>query len=413
MIQEAAGKIKGNARACLITEPFFTIPHTMYTGYMTLYMIELGMTKSQVGMVSSLGLAAHLVFAVISSYVIDKMGRRTVTLIFDVIGWSMAQVVWAIARDIRYFVAAALINAFGRIVMNSFHCLMLEDSPMESRIYIFNFMQVAGLIAGFFAPLSAFLIRRYTLVPAMRGFFWFGTIFMTGMFFIRHLYLRETTVGKQKMRETRDVGVMEAIRTYIPVMRRIRKNRILLLALALRTLNFIQLTTRNTFLSVLVTERWGFPAGSMAIFQTVNAFVMLFVLLLVSPALANYTRRWPVVIGLAFHIAATGILLFAPAGASLPLLVLCSVLIAMGTSIATPYIEALSANAIDNEDRSLINAVASVILLSISSPFGYIGGVLSTIDTRLPFVMTLTIFAICLFLLRAIDTLSVKQEAAR
>jgi len=400
MIKKAAASITGNARACIITEPFFTIPNSMYTGYMTLYMIELGMTKSQVGMVTSLGLAAHLFFAVISAYVIDKMGRKRVTLIFDIIGWSVAQTVWAIARDIRYFIAAALINAFGRIVMNSFHCIMLEDSPLESRIHIFTFMQVAVLIAGFFAPLSAFIINKLTLVTAMRVFYAFGAICMTGMFFIRHMYFTETTVGLQKMKEMKGVSFWPVVRTYASVMKRVIRNRALLLALTLRTLNFIQLMIRNTFLSVLVTERWGFSAGVMAVFQTVNALVMLFVLLLISPALADYSRRWPIALGLSFHIGATAILLLAPARPSFPLLVLCSVLIAMGTSIATPRIEALSANSIDNEDRSLVNAVASVLLLSISTPFGYIGGLLSAADTRLPFLLTLTIFILCMVLLR-------------
>jgi len=114
----------------------------MFTGYMTLYMLEFGISKAQVGMITSLGLGVAIFFALISAYLTDKYGRRYTTLIFDIIGWAAAQLIWALARNIYFFIAAAVINAFGRVVMNSWHCLMLEDSKPESRIHIFNFYRL-------------------------------------------------------------------------------------------------------------------------------------------------------------------------------------------------------------------------------------------------------------------------------
>jgi len=398
-MREAASGIKGNARVCVFLEPFFAIPHTMYTGYMTLYMIELGMGKSQVGLITSLGLAVHIFFALISTYITDKYGRKYTTLIFDITGWGLAQLIWAIALDIRFFIAAAIVNASFRVVANSWQCLMLEDCKPEVRVHVFNFLQIAGVFAGFFAPVGALLIGRMTLVPAMRVMLTFSVIAMMVFFIVRHFWVTETAVGVKKMEEMKGVRLRDVFVLYVPALKRIAGNRMLIVALLLRALNFIQQTIRTTFLAVLVTESLGFPAEAMALFHVVSAVVMLLTLMFITPVLSRVTRRWPVSMGILFHLASILVLLLSPPASNYPLLILSAVFIALGTSITTPRIEALAANAIVNEDRSLANAIIAVIILALTTPFGYIGGVLSEIDSRLPFLLTFVIFLCCLLLL--------------
>jgi len=395
----AALSIKGNARVCVLMEPLFAIPITLYTGFMTLYMLELGMTRSQVGMVTSLGLAIHIFFALISTYVTDKLGRRYTSLIFDIIGWGVAQLVWAFALDIRFFIVAAVFNAFFRIVANSWMCLLLDDSAPDTRVNIFNFLQIANIFAGFFAPIGALLVNRMSLVPAMRVMILFSAVIMTLTFIVRHFFLTETSVGRQKMQEMKGVGISSTFKTYVLVAKRIFKDKLLMIAVLLRSLNFIQLTIRGTFLAVLVTERLGFSAETMALFHTLNAVVLLCVMMFITPLLSIFTNRWPISLGIWLHIAATVVLLLSPPE-NISLLIIGAILIAAGTAIATPRIDAFAANAVDNDDRSVANAVMAVILLLLSTPFGLIAGILSEADPRLPFLLTLTLFLLCLLLLR-------------
>ena len=404
MIRDAAVSIKGNARTCVFMEPLFVIPQTMYISYMPLYMRELGLTMSQVGMVTSIGLAVNIFFALISAYVTDKFGRRYTSLIFDTIGWLGAQLIWAFALNFHFFVAAAVVNAFGRIVMNSWYCLMLEDSAPAIRVHIFNFLQIASILAGFFAPVGTLLISKMTLIPAMRAMLLFSIVSMAALFIFRHLCVTETEVGAQKMREAKGRSIWAVFKTYGPAMKRIFADRLLVIALLLRSLNFIQLTIRNTFLAVLVTDHLGFEAGSMAVFHVFGSIITLLTLTLLTPFLSRITRRWPITLGIGFHIGATAVLLLAPPAQNYPLLVISAILIALGTGISSPPIDALAANAMVNEDRSIANAIVSVVILLLSTPFGYIGGILSDIDTRLPFLLTLAIFLLCLALLHAATT---------
>jgi Na+/melibiose symporter-like transporter len=234
---------------------------------------------------------------------------------------------------------------------------------------------------------------------------------MGALFLFRHLAVKETAVGRQKMDEMKGVGIGDVFRAYIPAMKRILKDRLLIVALLLRSLNFIQITIRSTFLAVLVTQRLGFPAEAMALFHTFTAVVMLITLIFISPVLSRYTRQWPISLGIMLHMAATATLILSPPTASYPLLILCAVLIALGTSVATPRIDTLVANTIINEDRSIVNAIMSVILLLLSTPFGYIGGLLSEIDPRFPFLLTGATFFACLLLMSLVSRIE-KQRAA-
>ena len=94
-------------------------------------------------------------------------------------------------------------------------------------------------------------------------------------------------------------------------------------------------------------------------------------------------------------------------------MIISAALIALGTSVATPRIEALCANAIHEEDRSVANAIMAVVVLALSTPFGYIGGVLSGIGAELPFVLILAIFFVCMILLRAASAIEKKTEAIK
>ena len=350
-------------------------------------------------MITSLNLMSCIIFALMGAFLTDKYGRKNTSLIFDVIGWGITQIVWLFSRNLLLFIAATLINSFGYVVNNSWMCLMLEDSKPGIRVHIFNFLQMAGIAAGFLAPIGGMLINRLTLVPAMRVMISFGFISMMALFIIRHFFTAETSVGIEKKKDMKGVGLREAFKSYREPLKRIARDRLLIVILLMRALNFIQLTLRNTFLAVLVTERLGFPASVMSLFHILTAAVMLMVQLFVTPLLARITKRWPIAMGICSHVAATIILLLAPASQNYPLLIVSAIFISFGTAIATPRIDALAANTIDNEDRSIVNALVAVILLLISTPFGFIGGVLSETDARLPFLLTFTLFLLCLALL--------------
>src|SRR5690554_2833001 len=81
---------KGNARGCLIVEPLWGIPYNLFIPYVSVYMLELGCTDRQIGIIASVSLFFQVLFSFIGGYITDRLGRKRTSLIFDLIGWSAA-----------------------------------------------------------------------------------------------------------------------------------------------------------------------------------------------------------------------------------------------------------------------------------------------------------------------------------
>jgi MFS family permease len=378
--------IKGNARACVLVEPLWGIPYNLFVAYASVYMLNLGCTQTQVGVVISVKMASMMFFSLIGGYITDRLGRRRTTIIFDLIGWSIPTLIWGFARGFPYFLAGAVINSAYRVVYTSWTCLLVEDSKPEGRVHIYTWVHVAGILSGFFSPLAGIFVRRFGIVPAVRGLYFTAFVSMTVMFLVRNHFTHEPAIGLLKQEETRSISFRAYLRDYRRIVSHLTKNPAILIIFLILALNTIQITLRQTFFAILLTQRLGFPDASIALFPAVQSIVMLGVFLFVMPRIGRYD----------FKISLSGALLLSTVGVillivspqkSYPTVIAAAVLTAAGTAVVSPMIEAMLANMIPDKDRAVVTSLLHVLLFALSTPFGYIGGYLSSIDERWPFAL--------------------------
>lgn len=403
---------RGNARAMLLTEPFFGIPHNLYSTYVSVYMIALGCSYRQIGLITSVGLACQLFFSLISGYVTDKIGRKRSTLIFDLIGWSIPALISASARNFYYFLVAAIVNSIFRIEFTSFDCLLVEDTPRKQRVHVYTWMHVTGILAGFFTPLGGLLVGALDLVPAMRIIYVFAFFCMTAAFLSRNALVRETDIGFQKMKESRGLRPGMILDEYKRMAIGLLRDPRLLLVFLVSLLGNIRMTLRQAFLSILLTSGLGFSAKSIAIFPAVHSGVMLLIFVFFMPLLSKSDPKRPIIGGLLLSAAGYLILIFA-AGPSYLMIFTSTVLSAAGTAVVSPFVRSLLANSIKDEDRAKVLSILNVLLLASTVPFGYIGGTLSAISERLPFLLIVATLAISLLLVLALKQFDNRYEVTQ
>jgi MFS transporter, DHA1 family, tetracycline resistance protein len=388
---------RGNARALVLMEPLWGIPYNLYATYTSIYMIELGCTALQVGLVASISLGFNFLFAIPSGHLTDRLGRRRTTLIFDLLSWSTATLFWAAARNVWAFVIAAAINALVRIVHTSWSCLLVEGTDQEQRVHVFAWVNVAGLLAGFVAPLAGLLVAKAGVVPTMRGLYLFAFVCMTAMFLIRNVLIRETETGKARMIAVRQYRVRDAAADYRRVALQILRSPVILLAFALAILTNVQGTLRGNFVAILLTQRLDFPAGEIALFPALTSVVMLVVFVFALPALSRGDPVRPLIAGFLLLVVSAALLAAAPARGYLAV-VASTVLGALGGAIAQPFTDALLANSVSEEDRATSMAIVFTLVFGFSAPFGYIGGLLASVNERLPMVLTAVVAGVCVVL---------------
>ena len=167
-------------------------------------MLALGLRDSQIGLLASVGMVFQVFWTLMSGALTDKFGRKRTTLVTDMIAWSIPCLVWAIAQDYRYFIAAAIINSVWSVTHNSWHCLLAEDTNPDLLIDIWSWTAISGAIAAFFSPITGLFISRFDLVPTMRGLFVFSFVMMTIKFLTTNAMVTETKQGIIRMRETKE-----------------------------------------------------------------------------------------------------------------------------------------------------------------------------------------------------------------
>ncbi len=390
--------LQGNARGCVYTEPLWGIPFNLYAPYVSVYMLALGLVDSQIGLITSVSLIGQFFNSLVSGVITDKYGRKVTTLVSDIISWSIPCLIWAVAQDFRYFLVAAIINSVWRVSMTSWTCLLVEDTNPRLLVDIYSWIYISGYVAAFVAPVTGLLINRFTLVPTMRVLYLIAFVFMTIKFIATNFMVTETKQGKIRMEETRHQNLGSMLGEYHGVFRQILRTPVTLFTLSLMVIMSISLTISNTFWSIMVTQELLVPDQYLAIFSTIKSLTMLCFFFLLMPRVREMDARKPMVVGFSFFILSQLLLVSMPPQAYF-LLIITVVLDACALPMTSTLMDKLVVVSVDPKERARILAILYVSVLAFTSPFGWIAGRLSEINRQLPFLLSMTLFAIAIVLI--------------
>ncbi len=385
--------LSGNARGSVYTEALWGIPFNLYAPYVSIYMLKLGLDDAKIGLIISIGLACQIVTSLLSGIITDKLGRKRTTFIFDLLSWSVPVLIWAVAQNFTYFVIAAVINSLWRITSNSWMCVMVEDTDPEQLVDIYTWIYIAGLLSAFFAPLAGVLIHWFTLVPTMRGLYLFAFGMMTLKFFLMNNMVTETKVGRLRMEATKHQNLFHMLGEYLGVARQILQTPETLFTVGIMLVTSIAGTINNGFWSILVTKKILIPEQNLALYPFAKSILMLFFYFMIMPKIRGIHFKYPMLIGFAGLFASQALLILVPEKKSLLLLV--SVLVeACSIASISAFLDKMIVVTVDPEERARIMAILYVIVIMVTSPFGWIAGTLSEINRILPFLLNLALFVL-------------------
>ncbi|NSW53834.1 MAG: MFS transporter [Anaerolineae bacterium] len=406
-------RLKGNARGCVLTEPLWGIPYNLYAPYISVYMIALGLVDQQIGLIASIAQALQVVMALFSGVITDKLGRRKTTLIFDLMSWCVPSLISAIAQNFWYFLIAALVNSLWRVVHNSWSCLLVEDTDPDELVDLYSWIYIAGLTVAFFSPLASLLIKRYDLIPTMRGLYFFAAFMFAVKATVTYLLTQETEQGKVRMLETRHQSIFTVFAENKGVLRGLlRSPRTLITAGIMLILGATGLINGN-FWAILVTEKLQVPAQNLAGFQVAKSVFMMFFFFFVLPRLRHLSFKLPMALSFIGMIVSQLLLVLAPVE-GYALLVISLLLEAGCAATVGPLLDQMVVVTVEAKERARIQSLIFMGIILLTSPFGWIAGTLSSINRNFPFILNMVLYSLGVLLVglasRAADRH--KQELA-
>ena len=385
--------LRGNPRGCVYFEPLWGIPFNLYAPYVSIYMIALGMSEKQIGLIVSISWVFQIFLALISGVVTDKIGRRLTTLISDILSWSIPALISAVAQNFWYFLIAGVINSIWRISHTSWSCLLVEDADQDQLVDIYTWIYIANLFVGFIAPLTGVLIGVFSFVPTMRGLYVFAAVMFTLKAVLTYQWTEETAHGKIRLQETKDQSVLHVFGEYKDVLRDLIRTPQTLFTAGIMLVMSITSLINGSFWSILVTEKLQIATQNLAIFPFVKSAIMLVFYFTVMPVIGRMHFKLPMTVGFLGYVASQVVLVNAPSG-GYGFLIFSVFLEACSVAAVSPLIDQMIVLTVDAKERARILSILSVGIILLTSPFGWIAGTLSTLDKDLPFLLNITLFVI-------------------
>jgi MFS family permease len=384
-------ELRGNPRACVYTEPMWGLSMNLCLPYATVYMLALGLNDVQVGIVTSIYMFSQMIFAFLSGAVIDKMGRRLSTAVFDFIAWSIPCLIWAFSQGFWFFVVAALLNGTMRMATVSWNCLLVEDAPKDKITHIYSGVVIAGNLSALFAPISSIMVSKLTLVPAIRILYINAFVIMTLKLLILYKFSTETAMGKIRRELSRDISLVDMLSRYKGALRKIIDSQGTLFAIIISVLVEIVNMIGATFWQIIVSRRIGVPDTLLPIFPMARSILSIVLFFTVISHIKQTKLKWPLYGGFISSMLGS-VLLISITNTGLWGYVVLSVSLlfdALGGAVLGTLRESLVAIHADPEERSGIMALLQTTVMLVSVPFGYIAGLLSDISRILPFVLSI------------------------
>ena len=401
----------GNPRTLIFIEPLWGIPYNLIAPFATLYMYTQGITDVQIGLILSVAMVFQVLFSFFGGILSDKLGRKFTTMMGDFFGWSLACLVWAFSNSFWLFLAAALLNCFEQINQTAWYCLLIEDAHPKDLVGIYTWVNIGGLVAIFFAPLSGLFVSSYSIVPVVRVLYFLFSLTMLTKTLITFRFCRETKQGRIRRQETKGVSIPHMLGEYRHLIPKMLKDRGVLKAVAVSVILYITNMVSTNFFGLYVTQRLGLSENFLALFPILNAAVMLFFMVGIQHRMNAAKFRVPLWIGLSLYSAAALVLIFSPAN-NLAFVLLYVFLAALAAALVNPRKDALLQLNIAAQERARLNALIMASTITLSSPFGYLAGWLSSLDRRLPFVFALLLFLTAILIISRIQEPQVEEKTS-
>ncbi len=383
--------LKGNPRVSVYTEPMWGLSINLCLPYATVYMLTFGMSDIEVGIITSIYMFSQMIFAFLSGAIIDKMGRRLSTALFDFIAWSLPCLIWASSQGFWFFVVAALLNGTMKITTVSWDCLLVEDAPKDKITHIYSWVMIFGNLSAMFAPISSILVAKLTLVPAIRILYINAFIIMTAKILLLYKLSTETAVGKVRRELASNMTWKQMIVGYKSALEKIKASKGTKFAIVISILVEIVGMIGTTFWQIIASRRIGVPDILLPIFPMVKSILAIVLFFTVIAHINQSKMKWPLYVGfLSSMISCLLLITITDTGVwGYVILSLSLILEALGMGVLHTLRESLVAIHADPSERSGIMALLQTMVMLVSVPFGYIGGLLSDTSRILPFILSM------------------------
>ncbi|HET9870508.1 MAG TPA: MFS transporter [bacterium] len=351
---------------------FWTVCLSMTAPYLSLYLVQLGLSETEVGLYQFLMKAVGLAGFFLGGYFSDVWGRKRALITFDVFTWCGYCLCLALAHNKWWGVAAIFFIATNALSLTPYQCLLAEGLSSKKRGHVFAVTQLVNLAPFllFFPLLGGFWVEKAGLGAACHGMFWLFFACVSAGIAVRWRLLPPSEAYEQAPGAWTHL-LREGLAQYARTLAKYLDKPGWKLFLASRLIDEWFIATWAVYASLYYAHYLGLRDSYLSILTQSGAYVAFLVLFFLMPNLSGSRMVRLLGYDQLFGAAAMVLLLFIRPGTGgllVPCLLAAS-LAAVGGSLYASLSTAVWMSIIDERERAKVVAA--------STAFVYIGVLLA------------------------------------
>jgi MFS family permease len=277
-----------NILVITLTQSLFMLTATLWWPYWSRYIIELGATKYQLGIVFMLEQSSQLILQLPGGILADKLGRKKVIVLSSVFR-ALSPMVY-LAFNIWYMVVPGMIlTQVSSMMMPAVNAMIAESMPQENRAAsygVYRMMTWAPMMVT--ALIGGMVVDRLGIVPGVRFCIALTVVTAWINVFLRWKYLEDTFVADTASSGTKFnlAGSMEVLRS-VP--------RTVWWLIVVAAISSFSVRAAGGFMFIYVEENLGVTATQWGVITTIASIVST-ILTVPSGLLSDRIGRKPVII---------------------------------------------------------------------------------------------------------------------
>jgi MFS family permease len=202
-----------NILVITLTQSLFMLSATLWWPYWSRYIVELGATKYQLGIVYMLEQSTQLILQLPGGFLADKLGRKRVIVLSSIFR-AISPLVY-LAFNIWYMVIPGMVlTQISSMMMPAINAMIAESMPRENRAAsygVYRMMTWAPMM--FTALIGGIVVDRLGIVPGVRFCIMLTLVVAWVNVFLRWKYLEDTYItGTTKSPNTDLFGSLEFLK---------------------------------------------------------------------------------------------------------------------------------------------------------------------------------------------------------
>lgn len=395
--------LKGNTKISVLFEIAFSVGSVLYNFYLSLYMKACGITDTQIGYIITIGFISGILCAFVGGEIINKMGRKRSTLIFEILAYPIPCLIYAFSNNFWMFALARVISGSQQISTVAWNFMIVEDATNEERAAAFNILTLLHTATGIITPLGGLIVAKWGVIKGERIFLILGfTILMIEMI-VRNQYYRETQIGKEILKNHNKCTHFQTKSLFRGV-EIIAKTPIILVAVSMNigyNMFFYLASHFSLYLNVYISDYLGIDSAAVSITGGINSFGMCFAGLILVPLINQKIKSIESIsrvvgVGIVIQMIFLILMIFMPQN-NLKMVCIAVFIYAIGYSFTRTYIDTLLANTTECEAeyRGNIYATMNLLISIMSTILASFTGLLYASNPVSIFWIALIILGIC------------------